>query len=703
MSDTRAVSDARTHARPEHHPRDRPPLRKNVRPDQQRLYRPLLRAGDAVIHLDHGMGKLLGLAEGLEADGPERIAIEYADGTRLMVSADEMDRVWRYGSQPDAVTLDRSDSQAWLKRARQAAKDVAEAAVALEEAATSRRETPAPVISHDEEAYDRFCAGFTHRLTGDQTAAIEAAREDMARGYPMDRLVCGDVGFGKTEVALRASAAAALAGVQVAIVAPTTVLARQHALTFERRFAAIGIKTAHLSRLTQGKGISAIKADIGSGEARVVVGTHALLSKTVRFANLGLLIIDEEQRFGATHKVGLRELGDGVHCLAMTATPIPRTLQSAMIGLRDVSVLKTPPRERQPVATHVAEWGDAEIAAALGAEKARDGQSFVVCPRLLDIEAMEERLRRIAPDLTVSMAHGRMKADALDEVMTRFADGEGDVLLATNIIESGLNVPRANTLVVWRADMFGLGQLHQLRGRVGRSHLSAQTYLTYESDEALSATGRQRLVALAANQSLGSGFEISALDLDQRGAGSVTREEQAGHVTVLGANLYAHLLHMALNGSDVTDEDALWSPVLKLGLKPRLPSDYIRDEAERLALYARIARVLDEDELQTVRAEIEATHGTPPPAVLVLTERARLRVLCRRLGVAKATAGPKGVALDLRGDWQTTNALALNDETISSDKGRIVQSVTLKTQADRLRATRDLLRRLDKAKRAPDG
>ena len=586
------------------------------------LLEPVLKAGDAVIHLDHGMGRLVGLVPGEAPEDPERVAIAYRDDTRLMVSADEMDRVWRYGSNPDAVTLDTPDSGTWVKRAAKATQDVAEAAKVLIQAAEERRATKAPVIAVEPEAIARFAKDFGHRLTRDQDEAVRRTLEDLARGHPMDRLVCGDVGFGKTEVALRAAAAVALAGHQVAIVAPTTVLARQHALTFARRFEALGIETAQLSRLTGRDDVAQTKARIADGSARVIVGTHALLSKTVRFADLALLIVDEEQRFGSAQKKALRALGQGLHTLAMTATPIPRTLQAAMIGLRDVSVLKTPPRERLAVETHVGAWSDEAIAAALMAEKARGGQSFIVCPRLSDIDAMEARLTEIAPDLAVRVAHGKLKPEALDAVMTEFADGEGDVLLATNIIESGLDVPRANTLVVWRADMLGLGQLHQLRGRVGRSDVAAHAWLTVEDEAALSDAARARLDALAVNAALGAGFEISALDLDQRGAGSLTHEDQAGHVTVLGASLYAHLLQLALHGIDVTTGDALWSPELKLGLKPRLPDDYVPDEGERLALYARVARALDEDELRAVRAEIE-TEARHPTAARPRPHRAR--------------------------------------------------------------------------------
>ena len=664
------------------------------------LFVPVLKAGDAVIHLDHGMGRLVGLVAGETPDEPERVAIAYRDDTRLMVSADEMDRVWRYGSNPDAVSLDTPDSGAWAKRAAKAAHDVAEAAGVLIEAAQERRATKAPIVVIEPEAMARFAEGFGHRLTRDQDEAVRRTLEDLARGHPMDRLVCGDVGFGKTEVALRAAVAVARAGHQVAIVAPTTVLARQHALTFARRFEALGIETAQLSRLTGRKDIAETKARIADGSARVIVGTHALLSKTVRFADLALLVVDEEQRFGSAQKKALRALGDGVHTLAMTATPIPRTLQAAMIGLRDVSVLKTPPRERLAVETRVGTWSDEAIAAALMAEKARGGQSFVVCPRLSDIDALDARLSEVVPDLAVRIAHGRLKAEALDVVMTEFADGKGDVLLATNIIESGLDVPRANTLVVWRADMFGLGQLHQLRGRVGRSDLAAHAWLTVEDHAASSDAGRARLDALAANASLGAGFEISALDLDQRGAGSLTHEEQAGHVTVLGASLYAHLLQLALHGIDVTTGDALWSPELTLGLQPRLPDDYVPDEGERLALYARVARALDEDELRAVRTEIEARHGTPPPPVLVLTERARLRILCRELRVGRVVAGPKGLAVDLRPDADHEAAQGIlrdGDEWKPNETGggaRIVRPGAADTQAQRLRAARDILKAL---------
>ena len=679
-------------------------VRRPKRTAHGSLRRPTLKAGDAVIHLDHGMGRLVGLVAGETPEDPEHVAIAYRDGTRLLVSADEMDRVWRYGSNPDAVTLDAPDSDVWIRRAAKATHDVAEAAVVLVEATKARRATKAPVVAPDAKAMTAFAKGFDHRLTRDQEEAVRRTLADMTQGHPMDRLVCGDVGFGKTEVALRATAAVALVGHQVAVVAPTTVLARQHALTFARRFAALGMETVHLSRLTDRGEVAEAKARIADGRARIVVGTHAVLSKTVRFADLALLVVDEEQRFGSAHKQALRALGEGLHTLAMTATPIPRTLQAAMIGLRDVSVLKTPPRERRPVATHVGAWSDEAVAAALAEETARGGQSFVVCPRVADIEGLEARLAEIAPGLDVRVAHGKLKAEALDAVMTEFADGDGDVLLATNIIESGLDVPRANTLVVWRADMFGLGQLHQLRGRVGRSDVAAHCWLTVEDEAAASDTALARLETLAANASLGAGFEISALDLDQRGAGSLTNEEQAGHVTVLGADLYAHLLQLALHGVDVTSGDALWSPELTLGLKPRLPDAYIPDEGERLALYARIARALDEDELRTVRAEIEAVHGDPPPPVLVLTERARLRILCRELHVGRIVAGPKGIALDLRAEADLDAARRILDEGDEWKRdemaggARIVRPGPSGTQAQRLRAARDLLKAMRAAR-----
>ncbi|WP_191062535.1 helicase-related protein, partial [Geminicoccus harenae] len=402
--------------------------------------------------------------------------------------------------------------------------------------------------------------------------AEAAVLADLAAGRPMDRLVCGDVGFGKTEIALRAAAVTVLAGRQVALAAPTTVLARQHARTFARRFAHLGIEVALLSRLVKPAEARKVKAGLADGSIRLVIGTHALAARGVRFAQLGLLVIDEEQRFGAAQKAKLRALAEGGgHVLTMTATPIPRTLQASLVGLQELSLITTPPVQRQPIRTQLQPFDEAVLRDALMYERQRGGQSFVVCPRIEDITPMAERLARIVPELRVVVVHGKLPADDVDAAMVGFAEGEGDLLLATNIIESGLDVPRANTMLVWRPERFGLAQLHQLRGRVGRGNRSATTLLLTDPDHPPVPAAEKRLRTLEALDRLGAGFAISARDLDLRGAGDLIGEEQAGHVTTLGLGLYQHLLDRALRrvrGEDVADD---WLPELHLGVTGRIP------------------------------------------------------------------------------------------------------------------------------------
>jgi transcription-repair coupling factor (superfamily II helicase) len=461
----------------------------------------------------------------------------------------------------------------------------------------------------------------------------------------MDRLVCGDVGFGKTEVALRAAAAAALAGRQVAVVAPTTVLARQHLRTFQRRFAGLGVEVAHLSRLVGPAEARAVKKGLADGTVRVVVGTHALAGKGIAFRDLGLLVIDEEQRFGVAHKKKLRDLAAGGHVLTLTATPIPRTLQAALVGLQELSIIATPPARRQPIRTFLTAFDPASLREALLRERRRGGQSFVVCSRVEDIGPMRERLAGIAPELDVRVAHGQMPPAEADDAMVRFADGEGDVLLATNIIESGLDIPRANTMLVWRADRFGLAQLHQLRGRVGRGRARGIAYLLTEPGEALAPATEKRLRTLEALDRLGAGFAVSAGDLDLRGAGELLGEEQAGHVKLIGPDLYRHLLQRALRGEGPEDE---WSPELNLGLAGLIPEDYVDEPEMRINLYARLARFDGDETLDDLAAEIEDRFGPMPQPVRNLLDLASLKQLCLRLGIARVDAGPQAIALTFR-------------------------------------------------------
>ena len=609
-----------------------------------------LRPGDVAVDRDHG----LCVFEGLDrveavADRPatEALRLRFADDAVLMVPVAQADRIWRYGSEPAAVTLDKLDGGTWARRRLEAEATLARTARHMLQAAHARREAGARAIKPPPREIERFAAGFGFPPTHDQAAAFDAVLADMASGSPMDRLVCGDVGFGKTEVALRALAAAVFAGRQAILVAPTTVLARQHAETLRRRFGRFGIEVAQLSRLVSPAEARRVKAGLADGSVRLAVGTHALAGRGVAFADLGLTVIDEEQRFGVKTKADLRRLAGGGHVLTLTATPIPRTLQAALVGLQSLSVLATPPVLRQPVRTIVAPFDLDAVRDALIREHRRGGQSFLVCPRIEDIQPMAERLRTLVPDLDVVVAHGGLKPAAMDEAMVRFADGDGDVLLATAIIESGLDVPRANTMLVWEAAKFGLAQLHQLRGRVGRGRRRGVVHLLFDPDHPPSPAAEQRMRALEAMDRLGAGFAISARDLDLRGAGDLVGEDQAGHAKLVGLGLYRHLLELALRlakGEDAED----WCPDIEIGLPGGIPEDYVPEPEIRLSLYTRLLRLHDVDAIEALAGEIEDRFGAPPEPVKGLFALGRLRAACRGLGVARLNGGPQGVAADLR-------------------------------------------------------
>ncbi|MBV8888359.1 MAG: DEAD/DEAH box helicase [Alphaproteobacteria bacterium] len=607
-----------------------------------------LRLGDAVIHEEHGVGVLAGLDTVVENDIPgDCLRLEYQGGARLLVPIEEIERVWRYGSEASGVTLDRLGSDSWNRRRQEVDAQIAETARALVATTRQRAAAIAPKIVPPTRPFAQFVRRFPYIPTADQARAVDETLADLAAGSPMERLICGDVGYGKTEVALRAAAAAALAGRQVAVVAPTTVLARQHLQTFRRRFAGLGVEIAGLSRLTPAAEARRVREGLAEGSIAVVIGTHAVTARSVRFKDLALLIVDEEQRFGARQKRAMRKLGSGVHQLTMTATPIPRTLQTALVGLRALSLIATPPARRAPVRTFVLPLDKPVIREALLRERRRGGQSFVVCPRIADLPAAAAMLHELAPDLEVREAHGRMEPEALDEAMLGFADGDGDVLLTTNIIETGLDVPAANTMIVLRPDRFGLAQLHQLRGRVGRGHRRAVLYLMTEPGQRLAAATAQRLQALAAAEQLGAGFAISARDLDLRGAGDLTGEAQAGHMKLIGVELYQHLLDRALvlaRGERPAED---WQPVLRLGVEARLPEDYVPEPEMRIGLYRRLHR-LGGGEIDDFAEEIEDRFGPAPSAVGNALAVARLREQCRALGIAVLEAGPQAVAAAFR-------------------------------------------------------
>ncbi len=608
-----------------------------------------IRVGDVVVHEDHGIGVVAGLEAIPPIDGVDAgdaIKLVYADDAVRLVPVADADRIWRYGADADAVALDKLDGASWIKRRGAIDAAIAESARGLTQLAAERANRDAPVLQPDTAAYERFAAKFPYSETPDQARAIDAVRADLASGRPMDRLVVGDVGYGKTEVALRAAAIAALAGRQVAIAAPTTVLARQHLEDFTRRFADTAVVVAGLSRLTSTADRKKVKAGLADGSIHIVIGTGAVAAKGVTYRTLALVVIDEEQRFGAADKERLRTLGDG-HVLTLSATPIPRTLQTALVGLQQLSIIATPPAKRRPIRTSVGAYDRDIVRTALLREKSRAGQSFVVVPRIEDMARLAEELATLAPELEVLQAHGKMPAADIDEAMVRFGRGEGDVLLATNIIEAGLDVPRANTIVIWRADRFGLSQLHQLRGRVGRGSRRGQVLLLTAADAAIAPRTLKRLRTLEAFDRLGAGFAIAARDLDMRGAGDLLGEAQAGHMKLIGIDLYQHLLEAALRAARGETVER-WTPVLNLGIEGRLPADWIPEEELRVTLYARIGRLTDTVALDAFEAELEDRFGAVPDPARTLLTVARIRTDARAAEIARIDAGPAAIALTMR-------------------------------------------------------
>jgi transcription-repair coupling factor (superfamily II helicase) len=646
-----------------------------------------IRVGDVVVHEDHGIAVVAGL-ETLPDEGGDAIVLRFAGDTRRLVPVSEAARLWRYGADENAVTLDKLDGSSWDKRRAEIAAAVAETARGLVALAAERMERTAPVLEPDPAAYERFAASFPFTETADQIRAIEAVRADLSSGKPMDRLVIGDVGYGKTEVALRAAAMAALAGQQVALAAPTTVLARQHLQTFRERFAGSGVEVAGLSRLASAAEKKRVVAGLKDGSIRVVVGTGAVAGKAVEYQDLGLVVIDEEQRFGAADKTKLRDLGAG-HVLTLSATPIPRTLQNALVGLQQMSVIATPPARRQPIRTTVAAFDETTVRTALLRERSRGGQSFVVVPRIEDMELMAAQLTKLAPELELLQAHGKLPAAEIDETMVRFAGGDGDVLLATNIIEAGLDVPRANTMIVWRADRFGLSQLHQLRGRVGRGARRGQIYLLTDPESEIAPRTLARLNTLAAFDRLGAGFAISARDLDMRGAGDLLSDEQSGHMKLIGVDLYQHLLEAALRearGEHVDD----WVPQLNLGVGGRFPSEWIPEEELRTSLYIRLARIPDLPALEAFEDELADRFGDLPPEARQLVATARIRVLARGTSVEKIDAGPAAIAFTPR----RGATLKAGGAGLEEKNGRLLLREALDDPLERLARTEDVLAEL---------
>jgi len=610
-----------------------------------------LNSGDIVVHADHGIGRFIGLRT-IEALGAPHdcLEIHYASDGRLFLPVENIELLSRFGAEGADVPLDKLGGGAWQARKAKLKKRLLDMAGDLIRIAAERQMREAPAFNPPDGVYGEFAARFPYEETEDQQRAIDAVMEDLAAGKPMDRLVCGDVGFGKTEVALRAAFLAAMEGFQVAVVVPTTLLSRQHFKTFTQRFAGLPLVIRQASRMVGAKELAETKKGIADGTIDIVVGTHALLGSAISFKRLGLLIIDEEQHFGVKHKERLKELKSDVHVLTLSATPIPRTMQLALTGVRELSLIATPPVDRMAVRTFISPFDPLVIRETLLRERYRGGQSFYVVPRIADLGEVAEFLHASVPELKVAIAHGQLPPGELDDIMNAFYDGQYDVLLSTTIVESGLDIPTANTLIVHRADMFGLAQLYQLRGRVGRSKTRAYALFTLPANKTLTVTADRRLKVLQSLDTLGAGFQLASHDLDIRGAGNLLGEEQSGHIKEVGFELYQQMLEEAVaeirGTGEVSDRD--WSPQISIGTAVMIPEGYVPDLQLRLALYRRLAELASPEEIDAFAAELIDRFGPLPEEVQHLMKIVFIKGLCRKANVEKLDAGPKGVVLQFR-------------------------------------------------------
>ncbi|MFC6490644.1 transcription-repair coupling factor, partial [Nitratireductor sp. GCM10026969] len=610
-----------------------------------------LSEGDIVVHTDHGIGRFVGLKTIEAAGAPhECLELRYAGDDRLFLPVENIELLSRYGSDAAEAVLDKLGGVAWQSRKAKLKKRLLEMAGQLIQLAAERQMRPATKLLPPDGLYGEFAARFPYDETDDQQNAIDAVLDDFSSGRPMDRLVCGDVGFGKTEVALRAAFVAAMEGLQVAVVVPTTLLARQHYKTFAERFAGLPVRVRQASRLVGSKELSQTKKGLADGTVDIVVGTHALLGSSVTFNNLGLLIIDEEQHFGVKHKERLKELKSDVHVLTLSATPIPRTLQLALTGVRELSLIATPPVDRMAVRSFISPFDPLVIRETLLRERYRGGQSFYVVPRISDLAEVHQFLAEQVPELKVATAHGQIASGELDDIMNGFYDGQYDVLLSTTIVESGLDIPTANTLIVHRSDMFGLAQLYQLRGRVGRSKARAYALFTLPANKKLTATAERRLKVLQSLDTLGAGFQLASHDLDIRGAGNLLGEEQSGHIKEVGYELYQQMLEEAVAELRGTGEaaDTGWSPQITVGTAVMIPEEYVPDLQLRLGLYRRLGELESAEEIDAFGAELIDRFGPLPEEVQHLLKIVFIKALCRRANVEKLDAGPKGVVIAFR-------------------------------------------------------
>jgi transcription-repair coupling factor (superfamily II helicase) len=610
--------------------------------------------GDYMVHRDHGIGRFEGLTSIPVGQSPhDCVQLTYAGGDKLFVPVENIDVLSRFGSESDGVTLDRLGGEAWQRRKSKMKERIREIAGELILVAAERALRPADVMVPDS-AYNEFVDRFPYQETDDQDRAIAEVIDDLGAGKPMDRLVCGDVGFGKTEVALRAAFVAAMAGHQVAIVCPTTLLARQHHKTFVERYHGFPLRIGRLSRLVAPKEATETRGGLADGTMDIVIGTHAVLAKSVEFKRLGLVIVDEEQRFGVTHKERLKALKTDVHMLTLTATPIPRTLQMAMSGLRELSVIQTPPVDRLAVRTYVIPWDPVVLREALLREHYRGGQSFFVVPRIADLPDIEEFLTKEVPEVRAVTAHGQMSPTEVEDRMSSFYDRKYDVLLSTTIVESGLDIPTANTMIIHRADRFGLAQLYQLRGRVGRAKTRAYAYFTTAANRQMTEGAEKRLKVLSDLDSLGAGFQLASHDLDIRGAGNLLGDEQSGHIREVGFELYQSMLEEAIleakAGGIVAARKADLSPQITIDAPILIPEDYVPDLDLRMSLYRRINEFDEAERIEAFGAELIDRFGPLPDPTENLLTLMSIKLNARDAHIAKIDVGAKGALVSFWND-----------------------------------------------------
>ena len=663
--------------------------------------------GDLIIHMDHGIGRFQGF-ETVKANGVlhECLLLEYAENSKLFLPVENIELLSRYGQ--SVGILDKLGGAAWQKRKANLKKQILDLSDGLIKTAALRQLKKVKKINTATHGWERFCSRFNYLETDDQLNAINEVIKDLEAGIPMDRLVCGDVGYGKTEIAMRAAFLVAMSGVQVAIISPTTLLTRQHFNTFSERFADFPINIKQLSRFTGKAEVTSIRNDIKKGKVDIVIGTHSILSEKTVFSKLGLLIIDEEQHFGVSHKEKMKKMRSDIHVLTLAATPIPRTLHLSLSGLRDLSIIATPPIDRLAIRTYVSEFDTITIRQALLREYYRGGQSFIVVPRIKDIPALEEFLIEHVPELSHVTVHGKMSGVLLDTHMNAFYDRKYDILLATTIIESGLDIPTANTIIIHNANMFGLAQLYQIRGRVGRSKQRAYAYLTTKPRTKLTTNAYKRLKVIGALNDLGAGFNLASQDLDLRGAGNILGDAQSGHIREVGYELYQSLLEEAVakmkngnNGIEM-DYDQEWTPQLNLGVSILIPDDYVNDVSVRLELYKRLSSLSSKVQLEGFASELIDRFGKLPKEINSLLNVIQIKSICKKIGISKVDLGAKHATFEFRFNHKLSSEKLI--DYINSDNNKIKAKETKlifkqnwKTNKDKMKGIFGILKNLHKA------